>query len=346
MAQTNNLAGPGTGGSREAGGTMKRVVLLAVLLTVALTMVRVQSAAATVPTLAGFAPASGPPGWWVTLTGTDFTQATEVSFTPSNPAYLPQDADFTVESDTTIVATVPFLDTAPLEAAIAVNTPDGVATSATDFSVGGQVTLSEHRGASGEPFTLTGSGFTGASRVVFGTWGQQTQSDEPFALANPVKAHFRVLSDTKIAVTVPPLRAGRNYWVAALSPAGTSVSDYSSPFLAVRLRLLRDTYSNEFAIRPAMVIPSVDGAFNMGQEGGHIHWRAWSAARAYGVGTVWFDIGVPKYLGTFHGYPGTITASRVRGGRFTRMTISWRINGRTHSQHMKLTKAGTDLWDW
>jgi hypothetical protein len=60
---------------------------------------------------------------------------------------------------------------------------------------------------------------------------------------------------TKIAVTVPALRAGSKCSVAVASPASRSVSDYSSPFLVVGPRLLRDI-SGAFAIRPATVNPS------------------------------------------------------------------------------------------
>jgi len=332
---------------------MKRIVPLLLLLAVGLAMVGAQSAAATVPTISGFAPASGPPDWSVTLTGTGFSAATTVTFTPADTTYAPVEATFTVEDDTTIVATVPFLGLVPLGATLTVESPDGPATSASDFSVDGRAGLSKHRGVSGEAITLSGSGFTAATQVIFGTWRAGLLGDEDFLLANPVGAHFRVLKDTQVAATVPALRAGRQYWVAVVSPASTSVTDHAAPLLVVVTpRLLSADFGNSFAIRPATVTPSGDGTFeigNLGTQHGHdIRWRVWSASKAYGTGTVWIDNGIPNAAqGTFHGYRGSISASRVRGGRFTRMTVRWQQNGRTHRQALKLTHALVGSgWFW
>jgi hypothetical protein len=330
---------------------MKRIGLIVGLLAVALAAVGAQSAAAAVPNMTGFSPASGPSAWSVTLTGTGFTGATSVTFTPTDPGFLPEAATFTVQNDTTIVATVPFLATKPLAATLTVETPNGLATSVSDFTVDGQVGLSEQRGASGEPIKLTGSGFTGATEVVFGTWPKPAQADEPFAMAHPVKAHFRVLGDTQIAATVPDLRAGRHYWVVVVSPAGKSVSKYPSPVRVVRPSLLTDAFGNTFAIRPATLVPSGDGSFLIGKlysthRGRAIHWQFWRSSRAYGVGTVWIDDGIPdEARGSFYAYAGSVSASRVRGGRFTRMAVRWRQNGRTHRETLKL-EDNSSGWFW
>lgn len=330
---------------------MKRTFLLVGLLAAALVMAFAQEAAAAAPTLTGFAPVSGPPAWSVTLTGTGFTNATAVTFTPTDTGYSPQAAPFTVESDTTIVATVPFLAVPPLPATLTVQAPGGPAASVSTFTVDGRLALSEHRGSSGEAVTLTGSGFTGATLVVFGAWRQSVASNAPFTLSHPVKAQFRVLTDTTIVATVPSLRAGKHYWVAVVSPTGKSVSRHSSPFLTVRPTLLKEESSNSFAIRPATVVPSGDGAFLMGKlyktgRGHAIRWQSWSSSKAHGIGTVWIDNGIPNEAqGTFFGHAGSISASRVRGGRFTRMTIRWEQGGSTHSQALKLVRNGSD-WLW
>jgi hypothetical protein len=331
---------------------LKRILLLGALLAVAVATVGAERAAAAAPTLTGFAPASGPAAWSVTLSGTDFSGATTVTFTPTDPSYPGQQATFTVKNDTTIVASVPFFATVPLEATLTVGTPDGPATSAGDFGLDGQLALSEHKGSSDEPLTLTGSGFTGATRVVFGTWRWPLQGDEAFSLLNPKAAKYRVLSDTTISATVPALRAGSHYWVEVVSPTSTSVSTYSSPFRVIRPHLLRQTYSSSFAIRPATVIPSGDGALligNLYKHRGHaIRWRTWSARAAYGVGIVWIDDGIPnEALGTFIGYRGSISVSRVRGGLFTRMTIRWlQSTGHEHRMFLKLSKVGAGPWFW
>jgi len=328
---------------------MKRTLLLVGLLVAALATVGAQSAVAA-PTLTSFAPASGPASWSVTLTGTGFTGATSVTFTPVDTGYSAETASFVVNDDSTIVATVPFLATRPLAATITVQAPGGPVTGATDFTVDGRVGLSEHRGAVGEPVTLSGAGFTGATTVVFGTWRSDAKGDEPFSTAHPVKASFRVVDDTRIAAVVPALRTGR-YWVVVLSPSGKSVSRHATPFHVVRPRLLRDTFSNRFEIRPATVIPVGDSSFLIGRlfktgRGQAITWPLWSARRADGVGTVWIDNGIPNEAqGTFHGFPGSIDARRSRGGHFTRMTVAWRQGGHRHSELLKLAHNASG-WFW
>ena len=325
---------------------MKRFAVAVVLLAVTLAMLGAQSATAAVPTITGFAPASGPPTWSVTLTGTDLAGATAVTFTPTDLSFSAKQATFTVQSDTTIVATVPFFAVEPLAATLTVTTPDGPATGVGDFGVDGKVGLSERRGSRGEPITLTGSGFTGATRVAFGTWRAPLRDGQVFSLVHPRKAHFVVLSDTKIAATVPALVVGKHYWVKVVSPAATSVSGHSAPFRLVRPRLLKDSFGT-FAIRPASVVPSGDGSFGVGELGGHLRWRVWNSGRAFGLGTVWIDNGIPNEAqGTFHGFRGSVTAFRVRGGRYTRMTVRWHQNGHKMAQALRLKQVHAGVWFW
>ena len=77
------------------------------------------------PALTSFAPATGPVGTGVTITGTNFTGATAVSFGGRS-------ATFTVNNSGTVTTTVPFGATT---GSIVVTTLDGTATSATNFTV-------------------------------------------------------------------------------------------------------------------------------------------------------------------------------------------------------------------
>lgn len=82
------------------------------------------------PDITSFAPASGPLGTAVTITGTNFNGATEVDFTTG------ASATFSVDSDTQITATVPPGSTT---GPITVTGPDGPGSSATNFTVKAKV---------------------------------------------------------------------------------------------------------------------------------------------------------------------------------------------------------------
>jgi hypothetical protein len=333
--------------ARRFVSSLRLLVVALALLAATVATVGAGSAAAAVPAMSGFAPASGPPAWSVTLTGTGFTGATAVTFTPTDPSYVPQAALFTAEDDTTIVASVPFFDTVPLDATITVATPDGSTVAPGVFLVDGQLAISEHRGSSGEPVVLAGSGFTAATAVTFGTW--PAQADGAFTLANAANAKFSIQSDTEIAATVPTLRPGKDYWVEVVGPTATSVSEHSVPFLVVVPHLLNDS-TGKFLVRPATLSFGATGQFVVGKlrhhEGHGIRWRRWGTV-AQGTATVWIDVSVPAYLGHFIGCKGSVTASRLRGGRYTRLTVSWRQNGHTKVERFKLGLwADGSRWGW
>ena len=97
-------------------------------------------------------------------------------------------------------------------------------------------------------------------------------------------------------------------------------------------RLLREDFSRSFAVRPAIIVPTGDGsAFISGRNGkqSHIRWQRWNMREAYAVATIWIDNGIPNIAeGTFHGQRATVQAFRVLKGRFTRLTVRYRENGK------------------
>ncbi|MGO3146443.1 MAG: beta strand repeat-containing protein, partial [Leucobacter sp.] len=159
------------------------------------------------PTITNITPDTGPQtgGTEVTITGTDFTDATEVTF-DGVPG-----TDLVVVNETTITVTTPAGNVGPAE--VVVITPGG-------SSAPGEFTYTEVAGAptitgiapnngpqtGGTDVTITGSGFTGATGVTFDGAEGTT---------------FTVDSDTTITVTTPAGPVGPAD-VVVLHPAGNS----------------------------------------------------------------------------------------------------------------------------
>ncbi|MGK8524416.1 IPT/TIG domain-containing protein [Nocardia asteroides] len=155
------------------------------------------------PTLASVVPTSGPAagGTAVVLTGTGFTGATAVRF-GTTPA-----PSFTVVSDSQISAVAPARPDGPV--AVTVTTPGGTSNGAlyTYLPAPAIVSIHPNQGpaAGGTTVVLTGTGFTGATAIRFGT----TPSPS-----------LTVLSDTLVRATVP---AGTGVvGVTVTTPSGTS----------------------------------------------------------------------------------------------------------------------------
>ena len=136
-----------------------------------------------VPTVSGFSPASGPLGTLVTITGTNFTGTTAVTFNGTNTT------SFQVSSDTQLTAVVPSgATTGP----IAVTNAVGAGHSANNFTVSSTAApvvsgFSPTSGLPNTPVTITGNHFSGTSNVTF----------------NGQAANFTVNSDAQITASVP-----------------------------------------------------------------------------------------------------------------------------------------------
>lgn len=160
------------------------------------------------PVISGFSPSSGTVGSSVTISGSNFTGATSVSFNNTSAA-------FTVNNNSQITATVPAGATSGL---IRVTGPGGTATSAASFTVtippppvpaiSGFAPAS---GPVGTQVTITGSNFTGASAVSFN--GAQADG-------------FTVDSATQIRAFVPAGATDGKISVTAPGGTATSANNY------------------------------------------------------------------------------------------------------------------------
>ncbi|WP_229866621.1 IPT/TIG domain-containing protein [Streptomyces gelaticus] len=156
------------------------------------------------PVLSSVTPAAGQVGGGnsVTLTGTDLLQATAVRFGPTAAT------SYTISSATEIRAVAPpgAVGTVP----VTVTTPGGTSNRVTYVYLGAPVitglTPDQGPSAGGTTVTVTGTGLTYATAVLFGA----------------VPAAYTVVSDTHLMVTAPPGATG-SVAVRVVIPGWTSV---------------------------------------------------------------------------------------------------------------------------
>jgi hypothetical protein len=93
-----------------------------------------------------------------------------------------------------------------------------------------------------------------------------------------------------------------------------------------------------YAVRPPSIYYTGDGTGiigrlpggyrAVGRRPGGIKWEKWNGGYAFGAGTVWLKNCVPDCADSlFRRYAVRVTATRVRHGHFTRMTLRYRYNG-------------------
>ena len=148
------------------------------------------------PTIEGFTPAGGPAGTSVTINGTGLSAASKIRFGT-------QDAPIVSASPSTLQTVVPVAaSTGPLT----VITPFGTNVSSTNFFLPPRLSsVVPNRGKPGAEVAVNGSSLTGTRAVLIAG----------------VPTVFQVISDTKLAVTVP--EGGTTGTLVVENPGGTSV---------------------------------------------------------------------------------------------------------------------------
>ena len=198
------------------------------------------------PTVTGVTPSAGPIGGGtaVTISGTGFWSGpTAVNFCAQGGSLCLPATDVTLVTDQTITAKAPAMPAGTVD--VVVESPGGQsATSAQDqFTFQPpppQITgVSPSTGpvAGGTQVTITGSGFTGATEVWFGS-GHSLADDQltngasktcsgipPYAAAT-----FQVVSDTEITATTPEIYGPGTLEVEVLGPVGQSAVVPSDQF--------------------------------------------------------------------------------------------------------------------
>jgi len=157
------------------------------------------------PTVSSSNPTTGPIGTSVTVTGTNFTNISDVKFNGVSAV------GFTVDTATQLRATVPSgATTGP----ISVTNVAGTGSSATNFAITFVPSISAFdpaSGAVGTPVTITGNNFTGATNVQF----------------NGIAATFTVDSNTQVRANVPSGATTGKISITNLDGTGQSTNDFT-----------------------------------------------------------------------------------------------------------------------
>ncbi|MGA9622605.1 IPT/TIG domain-containing protein, partial [Methanoregula sp.] len=191
------------------------------------------------PQVTGISPTTGSTsgGTSVTITGTGFTGATDVYFGTTDV----QAASFTSLSDTQIVVNSPAGSAGMVDVTVKTAAGTSATSSADQFIYAAPPVVTGISPTSGPPaggtsVTITGTGFTGATDVYFGT------TDVP-------AAGFTSASATQIVVNSPAGTAGKVH-VTVKTAAGTSATSSADQF----------TYGAGSTPTPAITTPVYVGA--------------------------------------------------------------------------------------
>jgi hypothetical protein len=163
-----------------------------------------QSQPTSAPAITSFTPSSGPAGTQVTVSGSGFTGTSQVTLGGASATY-------TVHSDTQLSLTVP---PGAVSGPVVVTNSLGSAQSQPSFTVTVPPRVSGFSPSSGPVGTqvaLTGSGFTGATKVS----------------VNGAAASFTVSSDTQLSLTVPSGASSGPIAVSSSSGTGTSATSFT-----------------------------------------------------------------------------------------------------------------------
>ena len=240
--------------ARVRDSRIRLVAALALTMMVAVFAAPASALAAGPPTVASVSPSEGAEagGTSVTITGTEFTGATAVKFGSANAK------SFKVDSGTSITAESPAGSAGTVH--VTVTTPGGpsLETSADKFSylpppTVASVSPSEGAEAGGTSVTITGTEFTGATAVKFGSAnaksfnvnsGTSITAESPAGSAGTVDVTVTTAGGTSTPSTLdqfvyvaPPSTPPSSPSTSGTTPAATTATTPSSPLPPTKVTL-------------------------------------------------------------------------------------------------------------
>jgi hypothetical protein len=156
------------------------------------------------PQITSFSPASGVVGTVISITGVSLTQTSRVTIGGKA-------ASFTVNSDTSVTATVPV--GAKTGAAISIATAGGIASSKTKLAVVPSIkSFSPTSGPVGTAVIITGNSFTKTTKVTFG---------------GVAATSYKAINDTQVDALVPTGAVTGPIAVTTAGGTGTSATSFT-----------------------------------------------------------------------------------------------------------------------
>jgi hypothetical protein len=156
------------------------------------------------PQITSFSPASGVVGTVISITGVSLTQTSRVTIGGKA-------ASFTVNSDTSVSATVP--PGAKTGAAISITTAGGIASSKAKLAVVSSIkSFSPTSGPVGTAVTITGNSFTKTTKVTFG---------------GVAATSYKAINDMQVDALVPTGAVNGPIAVTTAGGTGTSTTSFT-----------------------------------------------------------------------------------------------------------------------
>lgn len=141
----------------------------------------------------------------------------------------------------------------------------------------------------------------------------------------------------RVLTTVAPLAATAVIITGVSAGLAGAKAESSRASAARPLPTLLTGWYEKYVVRPSSIYYTGDGSGlvgklrpNGGLTGpgrGSLNWSLWGHGTASGSGTLWLKLGTPTATSPYTKFSMTVSATRVRNGHFTRMTLHYTLHG-------------------